>query len=219
MNIEEIKAREQAATSWLKKVHGCLSATAWKEISESVSDISTLLAEVERLTEENEQDKKLIESYKNSNLEQATEAYELEQKNATLENDKINADMNLENLTAEVEGLNTINATLKKELAELKENQLDPLEMAKVSIALQKNATLKKDKEFCLNTAKCNAEFYDEAKEENATLKKALFNAINNHCPCKNDVSKCIDQKLDCMDCFIQQAQAQLTHETQEAKK
>jgi hypothetical protein len=57
------------------------------------------------------------------------------------------------------------------------------------------------------------------ALKENATLKKALFNAINNHCPCKNDVSKCIDPKLDCMDCFIQQAQAQLTHETQEVEK
>lgn len=73
MNIEEIKAREQAAQN------GNVGA-----IQTSQLDVRPLLAEVKRLTAENERDEKLIESYKESGLEQATESYELEKQIATL---------------------------------------------------------------------------------------------------------------------------------------
>lgn len=46
-------------------------------------------------------------------------------------------------------------------------------------------------------------------KQQITMLKKALINAINNHCPCKNDATKCEYLELDCFDCFIQQAQKQ----------
>ena len=102
------------------------------------------------------------------------------------------------------------NATLKKELAELKENQLDPLEMAKVAIALKENATLKEDKEFCLSTAKCNAEFYDDAKKEIAILRKAVEMI-------RCDLNNVSDFPVESAEWYIKQAQQ--THETQEAEK
>lgn len=105
MNIEEIKAREQAATpgDWYVvpnddgnySVFTDEDGTPYKvgeaylrhdaEVATNArTDIPELIAEVERLTAENERDEKLIESYKESNLEQAAENYELENENDRL---------------------------------------------------------------------------------------------------------------------------------------
>ncbi len=126
MNLEEIKAREQAATPgpWIvvEKGNSVKSQAVISEnypeigicsgisirrhcadfIAHARADIPALIAEVERLNEQHQCDahniaamkttldqqakncEELIESYKKSNLEQATENYELEQESATL---------------------------------------------------------------------------------------------------------------------------------------
>lgn len=143
--LEEIKAREQAART------GIAGA-----IQTSQLDVKALIAEVERLTEENHKQFETIgqqgremnrrdEIIKQQDQQIATLTAELErlQKcrdgckidclldeynkvvaervtlksiNSALESDKINSEMNLENLEAEVQGLNVENATLKKAL-------------------------------------------------------------------------------------------------------
>lgn len=111
LNLEEIKAREQAATPGPWPRNGSIFAANGINnadfIAHAIEDIPALIAEVERLTA----------------------------KNNALESDKINAEMNLENLTAEVEGLDAENTTLKKQA-----------KMWKAIAIAQKddNATLKK---------------------------------------------------------------------------
>ena len=114
MNIDEIKAREQAANEAYARLPSVLVVydKLINPIINSADDVCPLIFEVERLTEENhkqfetigqqgremnrrdeiikQQDQEtknceeLIESYKESSLEQATENYELENENATL---------------------------------------------------------------------------------------------------------------------------------------
>lgn len=88
LNLEEIKASAKQDISNLEKMeHAGYISQQYAHEGAAIT-IKTLLAEVERMTAENN----------------------------ALESDKINAEMNLENLTAEVEGLNAKNATLKKAL-------------------------------------------------------------------------------------------------------
>jgi hypothetical protein len=196
--FEEIKAREQAATprpwkmennpkgsGFFGTIHGEAGVSfsgnrADNEfIAHARTDIPELIAEVERLTEENEELAKNGGKY----IEISQKRYEMFEK-----------------------------ASKRAENAEIERD------------------ALKKDKEFCLSTAKYNAEFYDEAKEENATLKKALELAckhISAHedCLCTQEIAhkECHDWDGNCdekgcwKDYFIHQAQQ--THETQEVEK
>ena len=82
--FEEIKARDKLAFEGdhdnLEQLIGIHKST-YENLCASQNDVKALIAEVERLAEEN---KKLFESYRESNLAQAEENYELEKENATL---------------------------------------------------------------------------------------------------------------------------------------
>ena len=68
---------------------------------------------------------------------------------------------------------------------------------------------LRQDKECCLQTAKCNAGFYDEAKKENSTLKKALELACEDLAERDYPPKNVESGKNKFVEYFIQQAQEQ----------
>jgi hypothetical protein len=139
MNIEEIKARAEAAA--VHEYDGITDLIYGRDVKALIAEMEQLTgmysdaeetneklicraekaeSEVERLTDQHQCDVHNIAAMQTTLNQQAKNCEKLlsddKQHITALENDKINADMNLENLTAEVEGLNTINATLKKAL-------------------------------------------------------------------------------------------------------
>ena len=68
---------------------------------------------------------------------------------------------------------------------------------------------LRQDKECCLQTAKCNAEFYDETKKENATLKKVSELACEDLAERDYSPKNVEFGKKKFVDYFFQQAQEQ----------
>jgi hypothetical protein len=119
LNIKEIKAQYEAAMKVLAENDGLNFGKEYLQLIHAIENSNTLITEVERLTSQHQCDahnlatmqatlnqqaencEKLLESYKKSNLEQATENYELEQENAKLK--------------SEVERLTAGNAALQSE--------------------------------------------------------------------------------------------------------